>query len=344
MSRLPLRPDFTRSSPVASDHPSGSCRTFTMTSEPGAHQPPTRISVPAGLFAPTRRPAFEILDAVGAPVEIDATWLDHCEGEEVRLAMADAGAMRDYLRQHLPDIVATEAVPLTDRAWAVHRALLHEIALLFDHPGSRGNALQDACRILGAFMHAHFHPDALFRGLRVEGPERPAVHGVETAIGAVAIALADGQHNVPALASIACAGAMADAGILDLPAELRDRDNALTPIERRATYRHPELSLRRMQGHGIVAPEAVRAVRDHHERWDGRGYPARVAGAAIPIEARYVAIADTYSALTVARRGLPRLSRGDALREMAGSTGQFDPSLLRNLVLLLSGMEDKPAA
>ncbi len=99
-----------------------------------------------------------------------------------------------------------------------------------------------------------------------------------------------------------------------------------------------------MQGHGIVAPEAVRAVRDHHERWDGRGYPARVAGAAIPIEARYVAIADTYSALTVARRGLPRLSRGDALREMAGSTGQFDPSLLRNLVLLLSGMEDKPAA
>lgn len=315
-----------------------------MTSEPGSHQPPTRISVPAGIFAATRRPAFEILDASGDPVEIDATWLDHCEGEEVGLVVADAGAMRDYLRQHLADIVATDAVPLTDRAWAVHRALLHELAILHDHPGARGNTLQDVCRILGAFMQAHFAPDALFRGLRVDGRERPVVHGVETAIGAVAIAIADGQHDAHALASIACAGAMADAGMLDLPSAFRDRDDVLTPIERRAIHRHPELSLRRLQGHGIVAPEAVRAVRDHHERWDGRGYPARVAGAAIPIEARYVAIADTYSALTVARRGLPRLSRGDALREMARSTGQFDPSLLRNLVLLLSGMADQPAA
>ena len=91
-----------------------------------------------------------------------------------------------------------------------------------------------------------------------------------------------------------------------------------------------------MQAWGLVAPEAVRAVRHHHERWDGTGYPARLAGEAIPIEARYLAIADTYSTLTVARRGMPRLSRREALREMAQSTGQFDPRVLRALIQLLA--------
>ncbi len=218
-----------------------------MTSAASLPPPSARISVPAGLFAPTRRPVFEVLDAIGDPAAIDATWLDDCAGEEVTVAVADAAAMRAYLRQHLPDIVAAEAVPLTDRAWAVHRALLHELSILLDQPGARGSALQDVCRVLGTFMQAHFHPDVLFRSLRVDGPERPAVHGVETAIGAVAIALADGQRDAHALASIACAGAMADAGMLDLPSEVRGRDDALTPIERRAMHRHPEFSLRRMQ-------------------------------------------------------------------------------------------------
>lgn len=56
-----------------------------------------------------------------------------------------------------------------------------------------------------------------------------------------------------------------------------------------------------------------------------------------------MAIADTYSALTVPRRGMQRMSRGDALREMARSSGQFDPALLRILVRLLTDGAREPA-
>lgn len=56
------------------------------------------IGVPAGLFAPTRRPVFALLDAIGEPAHVDSTWLEDCAGETVYLAAADAAAFRDYLR------------------------------------------------------------------------------------------------------------------------------------------------------------------------------------------------------------------------------------------------------
>jgi hypothetical protein len=309
---------------------------MTMSTAP-SERPAHRLAVPAGLFAPHRRPAFALYDAIEDRVAVDARWLDDCAGETVSFAVHDATAFRTYLRSNLHDILATEAVPLPDRAWAAHRALLHELAYLLAQPsGGRANALVDACRGLAGFIAAHFQPDALFRSLRVDAPHTPVVHGAEAAIGAVSLAVAHGQRAIPTLTMIAVAAAVADAGLLDLPREVREKTSPLSPMEWKMIQRHPELSQRRMQALGLVAPTLQRAVGHHHERWDGAGYPARLTGEAIPLEARYVAIADTYSTLTVARRGRPRLSRGDALREMAGSPGQFDPALLRILVHLLT--------
>lgn len=299
--------------------------------------PETRLTVPAGLFAPHRRPAFVLLDAIGDRATVDAHWLEDCPNEQVTLAHTDAPAFRAYLRTHLQDILATEAVPLADRAWAVHRALVHELAFLLAGAGDRrGSALLETCRGLASFLARHFEPDTLFRSLRPDAPHTPVVHGVETAIGAVALALADGERSVTALSMIGAAGAVADAGLLDLPRGVREKRAALTPMERKVIERHADLSVRRLQEYRLAAPAIQRAVAHHHERWDGDGYPARLAAEAIPREARYLAVADTYSTLTVARRGMPRLGRGDALREMARSAGQFDPGLLRLLVGLLT--------
>ena len=50
-----------------------------------------------------------------------------------------------------------------------------------------------------------------------------------------------------------------------------------------------------MQKAGIVSRRAQKAVLHHHERWDGSGYPDRLSRRAIPMEARYLAIADSYA-------------------------------------------------
>jgi response regulator RpfG family c-di-GMP phosphodiesterase len=74
---------------------------------------------------------------------------------------------------------------------------------------------------------------------------------------------------------------------------------------------------------------AVGIARHHHERFDGQGYPDRLADADIPLAARLVAVADVYDALRSRRSYKPALSHAAALELMLGGAGtQFDPALL----------------
>ena len=74
---------------------------------------------------------------------------------------------------------------------------------------------------------------------------------------------------------------------------------------------------------------AVDVARHHHERFDGKGYPDRLAGEEIPLSARIVAIADVYDALRSKRIYKPALPHADAVRIMVKEdTGHFDPFLL----------------
>ena len=69
-------------------------------------------------------------------------------------------------------------------------------------------------------------------------------------------------------------------------------------------------------------------VRSHHERWDGKGYPDRLTGEAIPLHARVLALADVFDALTTDRPYRPAFSPEEALRMMRDDSGaSFDPSL-----------------
>ena len=74
---------------------------------------------------------------------------------------------------------------------------------------------------------------------------------------------------------------------------------------------------------------AIDVARSHHERWDGTGYPDRLAGASIPLAARLLAVADVYDALRSKRIYKPGLSHTTAVMTMTeGSPGHFDPALL----------------
>jgi putative two-component system response regulator len=73
---------------------------------------------------------------------------------------------------------------------------------------------------------------------------------------------------------------------------------------------------------------AISIALHHHERWDGTGYPNKLAGEAIPIEARIVALVDVYDALSSQRPYKPALSEAKVLRIMDEGIGnQFDPTV-----------------
>ena len=96
---------------------------------------------------------------------------------------------------------------------------------------------------------------------------------------------------------IARAGLLHDIGKIGIPEAVLRKTGPLSPEEWEVMRRHPEI------GAQIVAPfefftAGAVVIRHHHERVDGTGYPDRLAGAAIPLGARIVAVADVYDALT----------------------------------------------
>jgi HD-GYP domain-containing protein (c-di-GMP phosphodiesterase class II) len=85
---------------------------------------------------------------------------------------------------------------------------------------------------------------------------------------------------------------------------------------------------------------AKEVIRHHHERFDGKGYPDRLAGNGIPLAARIVSIADVYDALRTRRAYKPALSHTAAMQVLVQSSeGQFDPALLRAFHRVESAVE-----
>jgi HD-GYP domain-containing protein (c-di-GMP phosphodiesterase class II) len=116
------------------------------------------------------------------------------------------------------------------------------------------------------------------------------------------------------------------AALFDL---IHDDDAQVTPEERRLIATHPRRGADVLEPFSFFYPELPDGVLSHHERWDGSGYPRGLAGEDIPIEARVVAIADTFDAMTHHRRYRRAQRIEDAVRTIAeGSGTQFDPVLV----------------
>ena len=101
-----------------------------------------------------------------------------------------------------------------------------------------------------------------------------------------------------------------------------------------------------METHTVVGAEMLERipffaavhplVRASHERWDGSGYPDRLAGEAIPLEARIIAACDAYHAMTSDRPYRAALSQEVAIAELRDCAGrQFDPAVVEALVAVL---------
>ena len=121
---------------------------------------------------------------------------------------------------------------------------------------------------------------------------------------------------------------MHDIGKLAVPEAVLVKPAALTTSELALIRRHPGTGARMLQAIGIRR-DAVQGVLYHHERWDGAGYPIGCAGESIPLEARILAVADAFDAMTSIRPYRGPRAAPDALEELQRCAGsQFDPAIV----------------
>lgn len=122
-----------------------------------------------------------------------------------------------------------------------------------------------------------------------------------------------------------------DIGKIIVPTEVLNKTSGLSEEEWAIMKRHPEAGLELVSD--IDFPGDVRAIiRNHHERWDGTGYPDKLSGEEIPLAARILCVADVYDALTTPRSYRDGLTHARAAELMRAQKGQFDPYLLETFL------------
>ena len=131
------------------------------------------------------------------------------------------------------------------------------------------------------------------------------------------------------LATLRIGGPLHDIGKLAVSDDVLRKEGKLDPEEIDQIRQHPTIGARILLRMAALR-EAIPYVLYHHERWDGRGYPSGKAGEEIPVEARVLAVADAFDAMTSDRPYRRALSREDALAEVGRCSGtQFDPEIAR---------------
>jgi putative two-component system response regulator len=152
---------------------------------------------------------------------------------------------------------------------------------------------------------------------------------------AVALGKALGVDQ-PTLRALRLAGFLHDLGKIAVPDAILLKPGPLDHAERSRIQLHPVVGADLLKG--MKTLEAVRPmVRHHHERFDGSGYPDRLAGEGIPIGARIMAVVDVYDALVTARSYKPALPPIDAIAILSRETngGAWDPRVVTALLDIL---------
>jgi diguanylate cyclase (GGDEF)-like protein len=158
-------------------------------------------------------------------------------------------------------------------------------------------------------------------------------------------AVAMGQLlNLPQekISEIRIAGLLHDIGKIGIPDSILNKDGMLDEQEWRQIKSHPEMGVEILRYVADLA-NSLPIILNHHEHFDGSGYPAGLKGKDIPLEARLLSVADAYDAMTSLRPYHNQRTSQEAIDELKRCAGTaFDPELVRLFCTVIQSMVLKP--
>jgi len=157
----------------------------------------------------------------------------------------------------------------------------------------------------------------------------PYTYGHSKKVNTYAVALAGAIGLSPdEVSKMSTAALLHDIGKIGIPDKVLNKKGKLSGEDWEAIKAHPRLGANIVGNIPQLVP-CVNSILHHHERWDGGGYPEGLKDEEIPIEARILAIADSFEAMTSARPYRPALSLEQVVKELRQGAGlQFDPKLV----------------
>lgn len=173
------------------------------------------------------------------------------------------------------------------------------------------------------------NPDALMWLLRLKSVDQ---YSFDQAMDVSVYLLLFGKHvglSGDRLVQLSMAGMLQDVGKTCLPPVLLTKTDPLDEDERELVRSHVASSLELLCLQHALPPEVMMIVANHHERWDGSGYPQGLAGDAIPLSARLMALADVFDALICKRHYKAAIPLDETIGLIRDGRGRhFDPDIV----------------
>ena len=174
---------------------------------------------------------------------------------------------------------------------------------------------------------AHGQPDALHALIGAVEAKDPYTHGHSARVAELSTRIGLLLALEPeAVRGLHQGAFLHDVGKISIPNRILNKPSDLDPLEWEEIRRHPEVGWDLVNRANSLRG-ALSAIRHHHERWDGSGYPDRLGGLDIPLAGRIVAVADVWDALTSDRAYRPAWDPDRAVSHIAAASGTlFDPA------------------
>ncbi len=176
------------------------------------------------------------------------------------------------------------------------------------------------------------HPNALISLARLKSSdEYTYMHSVAVCALMIALARQYGLDEAQ-VREAGMAGLLHDIGKMAIPEAILNKPGKLTDPEFGTMRGHPAAGARMLQNSGQVSALVLDVCLHHHEKFDGTGYPHRLAGEQISLFARMGAVCDVYDAVTSDRPYKKAWDPSEAIRRMAEWKGHFDPQVFQAFV------------
>lgn len=256
-----------------------------------------------------------------------------------QISAAELGESVDDGKSEATDIaplgleIAKHGTERLTTAGAAAQINLRGLSVASVQNGMLSQKIQACQSVTQKLIHDSSNPNRMLQqaNLRVE-EDRETRHALNTAILAVAfgrhLGYAENQLKFLGMATL-----LHDIGKIDLPAKILNKSGGLTEEEFRLVKLHPAHGYDLLQATGGLPTEILEAVRCHHERLDGSGYPKGLKDDAVPPQALIIALADTYETLTTPNPYALPLTPVTAIQRIrsTGATG-FGQDLLQKFI------------
>ncbi len=162
------------------------------------------------------------------------------------------------------------------------------------------------------------------------------VHAVNTSIYALIIGIGL-KYDLEKMIQLGTGTMLLNAGMVQIPGYILNKEMNLSERELTQIKMHPVQGYQVLKSLGSISEEAATISLQHHEQYNGQGYPRKMKGIDITEFARIAAVADNYEALVEDRSYRPRCYYYKAMKELVSSgSGKFDPVILRVFISVLS--------